>query len=227
MANCPNCGSTHIQLKRETNVNWGRAITGLALFGVVGGAVGAVTGEDRNTNACLDCGTSWKAEDLYKILQLIKKSTDINPDMTTRIDRSFVNNFISEITPYIEAMSTAEKEAEKIVKDSENNKAQFEAAGCSWGCMLTLALGFASGFTGSLLFLMIPIVGLCIGKLMDTANRQYIEKQIKNSKREATRMNTKAENNFKRKVEKLADSYFMSYSASRPGEIRFKRYELW
>lgn len=232
MANCPNCGSTHISLKRETNVNWGRAITGLALFGVVGGAVGAVTGEDRNANACLDCGTSWKAEDLYKILQLIKKSTDINPDMTTRIDRSFVNNFISEITPYIEAMSTAEKEAEKIVKLSENNKYQFAAGGCSWGC-LTLIFGFtslASAFTGGVLFLIIliiPIAGFCIGRLIDTANRQYIEKEIKNNKREAARMNREAENNFKRKVEKLADSYFMSYSASRPREVRFKRYELW
>ena len=54
MANCPNCGSDHIQLKKETNVNWGRAAAGWALFGVVGGAVGSVTGEDRNVNACLD-----------------------------------------------------------------------------------------------------------------------------------------------------------------------------
>ena len=53
MANCPNCGSNHIQIKQETDVNWGRAITGYALFGIVGGAVGAVTGEDRNVNACL------------------------------------------------------------------------------------------------------------------------------------------------------------------------------
>ncbi len=66
MANCPNCGSNHIQLQRETNVNWGRAAAGWALFGVVGGAVGAVTGEDRNVNACLDCGTTWKAADVYK-----------------------------------------------------------------------------------------------------------------------------------------------------------------
>jgi hypothetical protein len=40
MANCPNCGSNHIQLKKETNVSWGRAAAGWALFGVVGGALG-------------------------------------------------------------------------------------------------------------------------------------------------------------------------------------------
>ena len=30
MANCPNCGSSHIQLKQETDVNWGGAIAGYA-----------------------------------------------------------------------------------------------------------------------------------------------------------------------------------------------------
>lgn len=119
---------------------WVKVGTGLALFGVVGGAVGAVTGEDRNANACLDCGTSWKAEDLYKILQLIKKSTDINPDMTTTTDRSFVNDFILEMTPYIETMSKAQKEAETIVTVSENKKSLFAAAGCGSGCIITLIL---------------------------------------------------------------------------------------
>lgn len=214
MANCPNCGSTHIQLKRETNVSWGRAITGLALFGVVGGAVGAVTGEDRNANACLDCGTSWKAEDLYKILQLIKKSTDINPDMTKTTDRSFVNDFILEMTPYIEAMSKAQKEAEKIVKDSESKKSLFAMAGIGSGCIITLILwsifAYASAFigTGLFLFLIISTAGYYIGMFIDTLNRQNIEKEIKNSKREAARMNTEAENNFKRKAEKFADSHW-------------------
>ena len=48
MANCPNCGSTHIQLKKETNVSWGRTAAGWILFGAVGASVGAITGEDRN-----------------------------------------------------------------------------------------------------------------------------------------------------------------------------------
>ncbi|MCC5661863.1 hypothetical protein LC608_33960 [Nostoc sp. XA010] len=212
MANCPNCGSTHIQLKRETNVSWGRAITGLALFGVVGGAVGAVTGEDRNANACLDCGTSWKAEDLYKILQIIKKSTDINPDMTTATDRLFVNDFILEMTPYIEAMSKAQKESETIVTVSENKKSLFAAAGCGSGCIITLILwsifAFASVFIGSGFFLIIPTDGYFISMFRDTFNRQNIEKEIKNSKREAARMNTEAKNNFKRKAEQFADSHW-------------------
>ena len=118
MANCPNCGSEHIQLKKDTNVDWGRAVAGWALFGVVGGAVGAVTGEDRNANACLDCGTSWKAADLYKTLQVIKKLTGVKLNLAYEKDRDFINDFISEVTPYIEAVSEAEEKGKLIIKNS-------------------------------------------------------------------------------------------------------------
>ncbi len=218
MANCPNCGSNHIQLIRETNVSWGRAIAGLALFGVVGGAVGALTGENRNVNACLDCGTSWKAEELYKILQLIKKLTNINPNFTIEKDRVFLNNFMSEITPYIEAVAQAEKESEKLIKESENKKSEYTAQGCSF-VFFVLLFGFIctpifakfdSLFLIFLIFLIIPITGLCIGIFIDSKNKKYIEKEIENAKKKADQLKIRAEYNFKRKVENLVDNYFMS-----------------
>jgi hypothetical protein len=112
MANCPNCGSEHIQMTRETNVSWGRAVAGWALFGVVGGAVGAVTGEDRNVNSCLDCGTSWKAADLYKTLQVIKQLTDLKLDLSMDNHRAFMNEVIPEITIYSDSISEVNKETE-------------------------------------------------------------------------------------------------------------------
>jgi hypothetical protein len=108
MANCPNCGSNHIQLQRETNVNWGRAAAGWALFGVVGGAVGAVTGEDRNVNACLDCGTTWKAADVYKTLEIIKHLTQETLDLSLARDRLYLNDFMVEVSPYLNLPSQAE-----------------------------------------------------------------------------------------------------------------------
>ncbi len=48
MANCPNCGSSDVQLKRDLNVNWGRAAAGWAMVAELGGAV----------SACLFCGAS-------------------------------------------------------------------------------------------------------------------------------------------------------------------------
>lgn len=118
MANCPNCGSSHIQLKQETDVNWGNAIAGYALFGVVGAAVGAVTGEDRNVNACLDCGTSWKAEDLYKLLQVIKDCTGAKLNLARERDRLFMNNFLFEIGSYLEEIPNIERKANQLVADS-------------------------------------------------------------------------------------------------------------
>lgn len=212
MANCPNCGSSHIQLKTETDVNWGRAIAGYALFGVVGGAIGAVTGEDRNVNACLDCGTSWKASDLHKMLQYIKELTNITPDLTEEIDRRFVNRFMLEITPCLEVISEAEKQGEKIIKDSENKKVEFASRGCGCGCVTSI-FGFsslASYFAGGalfLIFLLIPIAGFCIGMLIDIANKKIIEQEIENTKRKAIRMKLEAEDKFRLKVEQLIDSY--------------------
>jgi hypothetical protein len=107
MANCPNCGSTDIQLKRDSNVNWGRAIAGWALFGVVGGAVGAVTGKDRSANACLNCGTVWRAEDLYKLLQYIESVAKVKLDMSVEGDRRKVNIFTTDIMPLIEKVELA------------------------------------------------------------------------------------------------------------------------
>jgi hypothetical protein len=94
MANCPNCGSEHIQLIRETNVSWGRAVAGWALFGVVGGAVGAVTGKDKNVNSCLDCGTSWEAADLHKILKNVESLTGLNLNLSNKDDRETLNYII-------------------------------------------------------------------------------------------------------------------------------------
>lgn len=115
MANCPNCGSDHIQIIRETNVSWGRAVAGWALFGVVGGAVGAVTGEDRNVISCLNCGTSWKAADLYKTLQVIKDLTNLKLDLSMDNHRDFMNDVIPEITTYSNSISKVDRDTHTLI----------------------------------------------------------------------------------------------------------------
>jgi uncharacterized protein YcfJ len=112
MANCPNCGSTDIQLKTDSrqNVNWGRAIAGWALFGVVGGAVGAVTGKGKSNtitaNVCLNCGTIWDAATLYKLLQYIESVTTVELDLSLKKDRERMNIFINEIQPLVDKVFT-------------------------------------------------------------------------------------------------------------------------
>ena len=142
MANCPNCGSNHIQLKKETNVSWGRAVAGWALFGVVGGAVGAVTGKDRNVNACLDCGTSWKAEDLYKTIQVIKNSTGKSLDLAIEQDRLFLNEFILELSPYLEEIAKKEKEGEKLIAEAQTKDKMLENSPCLINAKLSLSKTF-------------------------------------------------------------------------------------
>ena len=212
MANCPNCGSEHIQLRRETNVSWGRAVAGWLAFGVVGGAVGAVTGKDRNVNACLDCGTSWKAEDLYKILQIIKNSTGNALDLGKEIDRVYMNRFVAEVSPYLEAIPNAEKNAERLITEAQNKSAEKAVAGCGYGCFTSLFSLFILGSilpSGAVFIVIIalPLVGLGIGLLMDKINKKAVDRELEKAKREGNRIKFEAEENLKFAIREFINKY--------------------
>lgn len=212
MANCPNCGSNHIQLKKETNVSWGRAVAGWALFGVVGGAVGAVTGKDRNVNACLDCGTSWKAEDLYKTIQVIKNSTGKSLDLAIEQDRLFLNEFILELSPYLEEIAKKEKEGEKLIAEAQTKSVESTAAGCSGGCLISLAgctaiASTASGNVVLLTLLIPPIVGALIGMLVDSINKKKNEKKKEETQKRVKIMKRESEEKFRQKVRIFMTKY--------------------
>ena len=186
MANCPNCGSEHIQLRKDTNVDWGRAIAGYAVLGVVGGAVGAVTGEDRNANACLDCGTSWKASNLYQTRQLIKKKTGYNLDLSRDKHRNFLNSFVSEVTPFIEAIQKAEEEAKAIEKNAKSKTRKNRTLGCMFGILVgiggyaaiaasVLEYDLALLIFGTLFLISTILIGNFVGSIIDSIKKDEIE----------------------------------------------------
>jgi len=208
MANCPNCGSEHIQMTRETNVSWGRAVAGWALFGVVGGAVGAVTGEDRNVNSCLDCGTSWKAADLYKTLQVIKQLTDLKLDLSMDNHRAFMNEVIPEITIYSDSISAVNKET-----DEHTNLKSVVEGGVSVGLFVGLFLCIwiwikAGGWWGFLFFIFgIFLVGLIGGGIAMSFYKMFSgvseEKRISKINRDGEEKKSKIERLFKTRVKQI------------------------
>jgi len=211
MANCPNCGSSHIALKNETNINWGRAVAGWALFGVVGGAVGAVTGEDRNANACLNCGTTWKAADLYKILRVIKNSTGVTLDLRRKRDRAYMNCFLAEVSPYIEAISEAEKQANRLIEAAQNIPIAVATTGCGCGFMasLVMAMGLGSSLsTGG--FLMLVIIFSLMGMILALVNKsktQPVEQDIERAKRQAKKLKFEAQENLEFAIDEFIERH--------------------
>ncbi|WP_373543681.1 hypothetical protein [Chamaesiphon sp.] len=163
---------------------------------MVGGAVGAVTGEDKNVNACLDCGTSWKAVDLYKILQVVKNSTGETLDLAAPQDRDYMNS------SYIEAISTAEKKAIKLITETQNKSVENAGGGCGYGCAASI-MGFflfakilSSG--GALMMIILPpLIGMSIGLLIDKINKKSVDREVVRAKREASQMKLEAEENLK------------------------------
>jgi ABC-type multidrug transport system fused ATPase/permease subunit len=214
MANCPNCGSPDIALKRETNVNWGRAVVGYAVFGVVGGAVGAVTGEDRNVNACLDCGTTWKAETLYQILQMIENTTNVKLDLSMEVDRTYLNQFMKEVSSFIEYVSRARSDAEKKFNESVAKESEGTIA---LGCTIPLAIGFSflfftNGFPFQSLFtffisLVITIAPMFIALAIQKLTKKQRDKKAQKFK--AIKENTvaEAENKLQWAISEFRDKY--------------------
>lgn len=177
MANCPNCGSDHIQLISEnitdTTVNWGRALVGYTLFGVVGGAVGAVTGEGRSVNeraiVCLDCATSWNPQELYQVLTMISQLTNnLTIDLSKLNARLFVNDFIAEIFPYIDEIKISESQHQERMRLIKPATMEEKIVGGLITLLFFSLMGFGFGISISIVLnisviQIFLIIGLIIG----------------------------------------------------------------
>ncbi len=189
-SHCPTCGSTDIQLRRsvQTTVNWGRAVAGWALFGVVAGAVGAVTGKDRENiaNCCLNCGTTWRAEDLYKVRQSIKELTGASLDLSLESHRDYLSRFVEEIiNPYSDSMKILEKKRKSIHNEEKEALNCGLSCGCSLGCLPILIFiaaiseGLELAGEGCYIFSFFCFVGIPIGVLIDKARKPKIEEKYR------------------------------------------------
>lgn len=208
MANCPKCGSDHIQIIRETNVSWGRAVAGWALFGVVGGAVGAVTGEDRNVISCINCGTSWKAAELYKTLQVIKELTDLKLDLSMDNHRNFMNEIIPQITTYYSSISKVDKETQ-ILKVNPPGSTQGVIIGYLIGFILIILIWSKAGVWWGLAFLVLgwPFLGV-VGGYTGIFSYKIItgsseEKRISKIYRDSEEKKSKIQENFLKQVKQI------------------------
>jgi hypothetical protein len=217
MAFCPKCGSSDIALRRDTNINWGRAIVGWAAFGVVGGAVAGVTGEDRNAVACLDCGASWRPADIFSIIQTVKDSTGITLDLSLEKHRFFLERFISELSPYIDLeISKAKEKSNKIIMEGKaasigpGFKNAFNFAIVS--LFFTIGIGSWFRIDGFLVFVIsfiVFVLCLLVGKLDDTDNNWSPEAQIKKSEKEAATVIDAAKQEIKNKIVSFSSKYFL------------------
>ena len=171
-----------------------------------------MTGEDRNVNACLDCGTSWKAADLYKTLRIIKGVTGETLNLVREEDRDYMNRFMSEVGPYLGAVSEVEKKYEKLIANKEKTLNQGAGTGCAYGCMAWLVCLFfaASLFGGSgllITLILFPLIGWSIGAKSDEANKKDNEQWIENTKREEQKERRLINKKVQLKVKEFMENY--------------------
>ena len=223
MANCPNCGSDHIQLRRDTDINWGRAITGYALFGVLGGAVAAVTGEDRSANACIECGTIWKAKDLYEIRQTIQRLIGVSLDLSQEKHRLYLKSFISEFSLLLSKVADIDIKAKEKIVNLQSNLGNATTKGYTYGCGFFLFFSFifipiiADGYISSwlvILFCLIliaaPFAGYKFALHEYKSVRKKNEKEIAKIKKEAEMRKLDLEEHIKNKIENFKNRHSIS-----------------
>lgn len=219
MANCPNCGSEHVQLTRDTNVSWGHAVAAWDLV-FVGMADMLIMeenrkGEDHNVNSCMNCGTSWKAVTLYATLQIIKQLTTLKLDLSMDNHRAFMKEVIPEITIYSDSISKVEKEIKININAVETRGA---AVGIVVGFFISLIMIiiYSEKSQGFLVFVLTFIIGLFIyfiffgaigaffGSLFDKfGDKKEKEKSINKVICAGKEKNSKIESDFQTKVKQI------------------------
>ena len=131
--------------------------------------------------------------------------TSITLDLSREKDRCFINDFINKVSPYIEAISKVQKDAEEHIKKVENKYNEKAAVGCSYGCLTAIGgcTAVASTLSGNaVLFVLLipPFVGLLIGSMLDRASKKTIEQEVEKAKKEAEISKREAEYNLKKQV---------------------------
>jgi len=202
MANCPKCGSGHIQLKPSSSASWGTDVSGHSLFGVVIGS-GVFS---PSANFCLDCGTSWKAQDLYDLVQVISRLTGVSLDLKRERHRTYLNNFIAAITFDLQRISAAERmgkeNVDKVKKEimEKFSPVKYSSMGC-----VSLLVGFillsyiASEFKNSDLFgygmwtlFGLFVTGCIVDRVLFSRREKLINSAIQRAEAEASALKIQA-----------------------------------
>lgn len=148
MANCPNCGSDHIQLITETNVNWGATAGLWALADAFDMSVYGVATKETQANCCLNCGNKWLASDLYYAIQMLETLLEIKIDLSQKNDRSLLNQALPIFNTY----------SKKISSKSEHLKTKTTGT-LQLGCLVwfvAIGLTLFAGVKTPILYLLIP-----------------------------------------------------------------------
>ena len=123
-----------------------------------------------------------------------------------------MNSFVSEVGSYIEAISTAEKKAVKLITETQNKSVENAGGGCGYGCAASI-MGFfvfakilSSG--GALMMIILPpLIGMSIGLLMDKIKKKSVDREVVRAKREASQMKLEAEENLKFATKEFMNKY--------------------
>lgn len=100
----------------------------------------------------MDCGTSWKAADLYDVLQFIKKETGLTIDLSLDNHRAFLNDVMPEISNYSEKVATINNQTRIEIEGKKKGQ-----AGGGYGCFIGLIIAGILSISNPSAFIVLAI----------------------------------------------------------------------
>jgi hypothetical protein len=176
MTYCPNCGSGNIYLKRQTTFVYG-AVGNRNSFVAAGGT------DENYQNACMNCGHTWDAKELFNTLKLASGIVEQEIDLRYPKHRLFIQELSQELSSYLYSEGKLQDEMNGKMKASKLKRP--DAGVC---IMVPIIVGFATGaFTSSILGWTVGITLAIIISIIDSRNennKRVIEREAEEKIRE-------------------------------------------
>lgn len=173
MTYCPNCGSGNIYVKRQTTFGYG-AIGNRNSFIAAGGT------DESYQNACMNCGHTWDAKELFNILKLASGIAEQEIDLRYPKHRLFIQEISQELSNYLYLEEKLKSETNNRVINSQLNRQH--------SCWIPVVLGIIVGASSSAIWgWTIGIIGVIVFASFDDSKNSKMRQKEKEVQEEGNR----------------------------------------
>jgi hypothetical protein len=193
MTYCPNCGSGNIYLKRQTTFGYGAV-------GSRNGFVAAGGTDENYQNACMNCGHTWDAKELFNTLRLASGIVEQEIDLRYPKHRLFIQEISQELSNYLYLEGKLKSEVSSKIITSQLNYQH--------SCWIPIVLGIMVGAASSAVWgWTVGIIGVIIFASFDDNTNFHKKQKEKEMQEEGDRKKEKLRYDFGQNLHRIGTKY--------------------
>lgn len=186
MVYCPNCGSENIYLKCQTTFAYG-GVGNRNSFVAAGGT------DENYQNACMNCGHTWDAKQLFTILKLASGMIEQEIDLRYQLHRLYIQEVSEELSSYLYL--------EGKLKDEVSSKVTASQLNHQHSCWIPVVLGIIVGGASSAIWgWTVGIIGVIVFSSFDSDTNFKMRQKEKEMQEEGDKQKEKLRYNFGKNI---------------------------